>query len=130
MGDAVASVRILSAANKKLPHLKDHESPTIMKPASLLAPIAALVCGVHVFAAEALTALPLFNGKDFSGWRGVGYVVEDGAIISTPNSLLKNHGFASWKARSSDARDLFGARMVFRGEVQKRALEASRSVVT
>lgn len=27
---------------------------------------------------------PLFNGKDLAGWKGEGYVVEDGAIVSTP----------------------------------------------
>ena len=69
-----------------------------MKPASLLAPIAALVCGVHVFAAEALPTRPLFNGKDFSGWRGVGYVVEDGAIISTPkgHNLVTEETFSNF----------------------------------
>ncbi|HEX5790735.1 MAG TPA: DUF1080 domain-containing protein [Luteolibacter sp.] len=27
---------------------------------------------------------PLFNGKDLSGWKGEGYLVEDGAITCTP----------------------------------------------
>ncbi len=30
------------------------------------------------------TAVPLFNGKDLTGWTGEGYVVEDGAIVCTP----------------------------------------------
>ena len=30
------------------------------------------------------TAVPLFNGKDLTGWTGTGYVVEDGAIVCTP----------------------------------------------
>lgn len=69
-----------------------------MKPASLLAPIAALVCGVHVFAAEALTTRPLFNGKDLSGWKGVGYVVEDGAITCTPKgrTLITEETFSNF----------------------------------
>jgi hypothetical protein len=32
-----------------------------------------------------LGAVPVFNGRDFSGWRNTaGYVVEDGAIVCTP----------------------------------------------
>lgn len=30
------------------------------------------------------TAVPLFNGKDLTGWTGDGYVVEDGTIVCTP----------------------------------------------
>ncbi len=28
--------------------------------------------------------VPLFNGKDLTGWKGTGYIVEDGAITCTP----------------------------------------------
>lgn len=31
-----------------------------------------------------LTPVPLFNGTDLSGWKGSGYVIEDGAITCTP----------------------------------------------
>lgn len=31
-----------------------------------------------------LQSLSLFNSKDLSGWKGEGYVVEDGAIVCTP----------------------------------------------
>lgn len=31
-----------------------------------------------------LVMKPLFNGKDLTGWTGDGYVVEDGAIVCTP----------------------------------------------
>ncbi|WP_193214899.1 3-keto-disaccharide hydrolase [Luteolibacter marinus] len=35
-------------------------------------------------AEEDLFFVPLFNGRDLSGWTGDGYVVEDGAIVCTP----------------------------------------------
>ena len=44
----------------------------------LLLPLAAMA------AEPSLTKLPLFNGKDLSGWTGEGYVVEEGAIVCTP----------------------------------------------
>ena len=44
----------------------------------LLLPLAATA------AESSLTKLPLFNGKDLSGWTGEGYAVEDGAIVCTP----------------------------------------------
>lgn len=36
------------------------------------------------FASAEPAFVPLFNGKDLSGWKGEGYVVEDGAIVCTP----------------------------------------------
>ncbi|MGE9269317.1 MAG: 3-keto-disaccharide hydrolase [Verrucomicrobiales bacterium] len=45
---------------------------------------------VLLIAAQALGAtenfkfVPLFNGKDLTGWTGDGYIVEDGAIVCTP----------------------------------------------
>ena len=44
----------------------------------LLLPLAATAAETQ------LTKTPLFNGKDLSGWTGDGYVVEDGAIVCTP----------------------------------------------
>lgn len=69
-----------------------------MKLSSLFAPVAALVYGSHGFAAEALTMRPLFNGKDLSGWKGEGYVVEDGSITCTPEgrSLITGETFANY----------------------------------
>lgn len=50
-------------------------------------------------AASAQTELkptPLFNGKDLSGWKGEGYIVEDGAITCTPQgSNLVTEGIYS-----------------------------------
>ncbi len=43
-----------------------------------------LLLAVDASAADAPVMKPLFNGKDLSGWSGTGYVVEDGAIICTP----------------------------------------------
>ena len=69
-----------------------------MKTSTLLAPIAALVCCSHSLAAEALTMRPLFNGKDLTGWKGEGYVVEDGAITCTPagRNLMTEETFANY----------------------------------
>ncbi|MCU0748016.1 MAG: DUF1080 domain-containing protein [Akkermansiaceae bacterium] len=49
-------------------------------------------------AADVLTTRPLFNGKDLSGWKGEGYVVEDGAIVSTPQgrNLITEEIFANY----------------------------------
>ncbi len=60
--------------------------------------VAALVCSASAFAAEALTVRPLFNGKDLSGWQGEGYVVEDGAIVCTPQgkTLMTGETFANY----------------------------------
>jgi hypothetical protein len=40
------------------------------------------------------TSKPLFNGRDLTGWTGGGYVVEDGAIVCTPDGVnLTTEGF-------------------------------------
>ena len=41
---------------------------------------------------------PLFNGKDLSGWKGEGYVVEDGAIVCTPKgrNLITEDVFSNY----------------------------------
>ncbi len=69
-----------------------------MNTSAILAPIAALVCAVPGLAAEALTTRPLFNGKDLAGWKGEGYVVEDGAIVCTPQgrNLMTTEIFANY----------------------------------
>jgi hypothetical protein len=69
-----------------------------MKTVSLLASITALVCGVHVSAADVLTTRPLFNGKDLSGWKGEGYAVEGGAIVCTPQgrNLITEETFSNY----------------------------------
>lgn len=62
------------------------------------ATLASLACGATSFAAEVLTQRPLFNGKDLSGWKGAGYVVADGAIVSTPTggNLITEETFANY----------------------------------
>lgn len=69
-----------------------------MKTITSLAPVAALVCGASLFAAEELVLRPLFNGTDLSGWKGEGYVVEDGAIVCTPQgkNLMTVETFANY----------------------------------
>ncbi len=41
---------------------------------------------------------PLFNGKDLTGWKGAGYIVEDGAIVCTPEgkNLMTEQTFSSY----------------------------------
>ena len=51
---------------------------------SLIVPAVAIYLGGNAFAAELPAARPLFNGTDLSGWTGEGYIVEDGAIVCTP----------------------------------------------
>jgi len=59
---------------------------------------AALLCGVTSIAAEVTTMRPLFNGKDLSGWKGEGYVVEDGAIVCSPKgrNLITEETFSNF----------------------------------
>lgn len=65
---------------------------------------AALVCSAALAtsmsaAPAAATARALFNGKDLSGWKGEGYVVEDGAIVCTPQgrNLMTEETFADYR---------------------------------
>lgn len=62
--------------------------------------ITTLACLLPVAAmAEAdYKSLPLFNGKDLTGWKGEGYVVEDGSIVCTPEgrNLTTNRIFANY----------------------------------
>ncbi|WP_264501185.1 3-keto-disaccharide hydrolase [Luteolibacter flavescens] len=45
-----------------------------------------------------LKSVPLFNGKDLSGWKGEGYVIEDGAIVCTPQgrNLMTEQTYANY----------------------------------
>jgi hypothetical protein len=61
--------------------------------------IAFLLLPAAAFAAESkYQALELFNGKDLSGWKGEGYIVEDGAIVCTPQgkNLMTERTFANY----------------------------------
>jgi hypothetical protein len=51
-----------------------------------------------VFAAEGPRMRPLFNGNNLDGWKGTGYVVEDGTIVCTPDgkNLVTEQTFASY----------------------------------
>ena len=67
-----------------------------MKPYPIL--LAAITSVTNVLAAEAPLARPLFNGKDLSGWKGGGYVVENGTIVCTPEgeNLATEQTFSSY----------------------------------
>lgn len=67
-----------------------------MKPRIIL-PLA-IVSVANLFAAETPLMRPLFNGKDLSGWKGEGYVVDDGAIVCTPEgkNLSTEQTFSSY----------------------------------
>lgn len=55
---------------------------------SYIAPLIAASLATCVFGADAPLMRPLFNGKDLTGWSGDGYVVEDGAIVCTPEGKV------------------------------------------
>jgi hypothetical protein len=59
--------------------------------------LSAIVLCLHAQAAEPAFR-PLFNGKDLTGWKGEGYVVEDGAIVCTPQgrNLITEETFSSY----------------------------------
>jgi hypothetical protein len=63
--------------------------------------IVTAVCLIPLAASAAetpLQLLPLFNGKDLAGWKGEGYVVEDGAIVCTPEgrNLMTEQTYANY----------------------------------
>ncbi|MEO5712767.1 MAG: DUF1080 domain-containing protein [Luteolibacter sp.] len=60
--------------------------------------IAALFLSAHAMAAETPVMHPLFNGKDLNGWKGAGYVVEDGTIVCTPEgkNLISEQTYSSY----------------------------------
>ncbi len=59
---------------------------------------AALLMSAHAFAAEGPLMHPLFNGKDLTGWKGGGYLVEHGAIVCTPEgrNLVSEKTYSSY----------------------------------
>jgi hypothetical protein len=69
-----------------------------MKKILHILPVAALICASAGFASEVMTMRPLFNDKDLSGWKGNGYIVEDGAIVCTPEgrNLITEETFANF----------------------------------
>jgi hypothetical protein len=71
-----------------------------MKP--FLTPLAAMIVATTVYAqnapAQEAQMRPLFNGKDLTGWTGEGYIVEDGAIVCTPQgtNLMTTATFSNY----------------------------------
>ncbi|MES2921433.1 MAG: DUF1080 domain-containing protein [Verrucomicrobiota bacterium] len=63
-----------------------------------IAPLIAVSLATCAFAADAPVMRSLFNGKDLSGWSGEGYVVEDGAIVCTPEGkvLMTDQTFSNY----------------------------------
>jgi len=56
---------------------------------SIVRTLAAIaLMNVPLHAAEQLVFRSLFNGKDLTGWKGEGYVVEDGGIVCTPKGKV------------------------------------------
>lgn len=58
----------------------------------------ALVLAGTGFAEEQPAMRSLFNGKDLTGWKGEGYIVEDGAISCTPKgrNLMTEETFSNY----------------------------------
>ena len=65
---------------------------------SFVIPVIAFCLGFNAFAEERTTARALFNGTNLDGWTGAGYVVEDGAIVCTPEgkNLVTEETFANY----------------------------------
>lgn len=59
--------------------------------------LSALASGI-VSAEQELKMRSLFNGKDLTGWKGEGYIVEDGAISCTPKgrNLMTEETFSNY----------------------------------
>lgn len=59
--------------------------------------LSVIACGA-LAAKEEMKMRSLFNGKDLSGWKGEGYVVEDGAISCTPQgrNLITEETFSNY----------------------------------
>jgi len=66
-----------------------------MKTTTLFLLLAALITPL---AAEEPVSRPLFNGMDLTGWNGQNYIVEDGAIVSTPKgrNLVTEETFTNY----------------------------------
>lgn len=70
-----------------------------MKTVPAIASLAfSLMFATALSAADQMVMRPLFNGKDLSGWKGEGYIVEDGAIVCTPEgrNLMTEATFANY----------------------------------
>jgi Domain of Unknown Function (DUF1080) len=65
---------------------------------NLTTPFLSLALVATAFAADAPAMRSLFNGKDLTGWKGEGYIVEDGAIVCTPDgkNLVTEQTFSSY----------------------------------
>ncbi len=63
-----------------------------------IAPLIAISLASQAWATETPEPRSLFNGKDLSGWTGEGYVVEDGAIVCTPEgkNLMTEQTFSNY----------------------------------
>lgn len=61
-------------------------------------PIAIVALASFAHAAPSPEMRELFNGKDLTGWEGTGYIVEDGAIVCTPEgkNLMTKESFANY----------------------------------
>lgn len=61
-------------------------------------PIITFALSASSFAAESPTMRSLFDGKDLKGWNGSGYIIEDGAIVCTPEgkNLVTEETFANY----------------------------------
>lgn len=69
-----------------------------MKPINRLFPALVCICSASSLTAAEIQMRSLFNGKDLTGWKGEGYVVEDGAITSTPaaRNLMTEGTFSNY----------------------------------
>ena len=70
----------------------------MMRTMKLLICAAAVAGGVANAQQQEVRTRPLFNGEDLTGWKGDGYVVEDGAIVCTPEgrNLVTEERFANY----------------------------------
>jgi len=72
--------------------------PTYPSDIPFMKSISTLVLLLPLTASAELKSFPLFNGTDLTGWKGEGYVVEDGAIVCTPQgkNLMTERTFANY----------------------------------
>ncbi len=65
---------------------------------NFITPLFAISLSAGSFAAEAPAMRSLFNGKDLTGWKGDGYLVEDGTIVCTPQgkNLITEQTFSNY----------------------------------
>jgi hypothetical protein len=80
---AAAANRIVAASDESFHNDKTINLQQSMKTSIASIALISLLCAAS-HAADILTTRPLFNGKDLSGWKGEGYVVEGGSIVCTP----------------------------------------------